>query len=44
MQKLAGFDEGASTTGTNMYALFFALIKHPLFLNVGLPLPIGSLF
>jgi hypothetical protein len=41
---LRGFYQGAGTAGTNLHALSLSLVKHGLFLDVGLPLSIGSLF
>ena len=41
---LRGFYQGAGTAGTNMHALALTLVKHRLFLDVGLPLAIGGLF
>ena len=44
LQMLARFDQGTSTTSTNVHALLLALIKHHLLLDIRFPLPISSFF
>jgi hypothetical protein len=41
---LAGLDERAGAARTNMHSLTFTLVLHQLFLDIGLPLTICSLF
>lgn len=44
VKTLAGLYQGAGTAGADMQTLQFSLMEHLLLLDVGLPLPVGSLF
>ena len=41
---LRGLYQGAGAAGTNVHTLSLTLVKHRLFLDVGLPLAIGGRF
>lgn len=41
---LRGFYQGTGTAAADIYALSLSLVDNRLFLDVGLPLAIGSLF